>query len=104
MRYWILAGLLVASFLVLDIGQRIHMISLGYEREQLVEMRRNLERVHRELLIERETLSALDRIERIAIRSLGMKRPGSRQIVHVGVLPENKSFPVRESEITVVRK
>jgi len=102
-RYWLLLGVLVGSLLLLDIGHRVHMITLGYEIEQLTVMRRNLERINKELLIERETLVALDRVERIAVRSLGMKRPDPGQVIHVDVLPEKPEDPGEKPGMTLVR-
>jgi cell division protein FtsL len=84
MRYGILLGLAIGFLLLLDVGQRIHMITVGYEIEHLVKVRRDLGRLNRQLIIERETLSAPDRIERIAIRTLRMKIPDPEQIVYVG--------------------
>ena len=103
MRYWLLLGLLAGSLLLLDIGHRVHMITLGYEIEELTGMRRNLERIHKELLIEKETLVALDRVERIAVRSLGMKRPGPGQVIPVDILPKTPEEPEGKSNLTLVR-
>lgn len=104
MRRLICIGLLVGSLLLLDIGQRIHMITVGYEIEQLKKNQQDIQRVHKELLIERETLSSLDRIERIAIQTLGMRRPLAGQIIEVGTLPKGPSTPQDPQMIKVVRK
>jgi len=104
MRGPILIGLLVGGLLLLDIGQRIHMITLGYEIEQLKKNHQDFERAHKELLIERETLSSLDRVERIAIQTLGMIRPEAGQIIEVGTLPKGPSTPQGPQTIKVVRK
>ncbi len=103
MRYWVLAALLVGSLLLLEIGQRVHMITLGIEIEQLQGMHQDLRRSQKELLIERETLSALDRIEKIAHESLGMTKPGADQIVYVDILPEGTPPPEKGPAITLVR-
>jgi cell division protein FtsL len=102
-RYWLLLGLLIGSLLLLDIGHRVHMITLGYEIEQLTAMRRGLERTNKELLIEKETLLSLDRVERIAVRSLGMKRPKPGQVIHVDVLPKKPERPGGKPGMTLVR-
>lgn len=104
MRRLICIGLLVGGLLLLDIGQRIHMITLGYEIEQLKKNHQDFQRVHKELLIERETLSSLDRVERIAIQTLGMRRPLAGQIIEVGTLPKGPSTPPGPQTIRVVRK
>ena len=104
MRYWISLGLLVGLVLLLDIGQRIHMITLGYEIEQLVKVQRDVQRLNKELIIEKETLSAPDRIERIAMESLGMKIPDDGQVIYVGILRPNDRSPEPGSKMTLVRK
>jgi cell division protein FtsL len=85
MRGTALTVLIVVGLLFLDIGQRVHMITLGYEIERLQKTHQELKKTRQELLVERETLSSLDRIERIAVQRLGMKRPESGQIVQVVV-------------------
>lgn len=64
------------------------MISLGYEIEDHLKILHDLKRGNKELLVEREALSGLDRIERIASQTLGMTRPGPGQIIYVDVPTE----------------
>jgi cell division protein FtsL len=96
--------LVIASLLLLDIGQRIHMIHLGYEIEQLLETHSDLERVHKELLIEKGTLSSLDRIERIAKTRLGMKRPEEGRVIRVRVLQKDEPPSGDASGLRAVKK
>jgi cell division protein FtsL len=94
----------MAGLLLLDIQQRVHMITLGYEIEQLKKKEHELQKAHKELLIEHEALSSLDRIERIAVRDLGMIRPESGQVVHVDTRPKDDGSPEDSNAIKVVRK
>jgi hypothetical protein len=66
------------------------MIYIGYEIEQLKVEKEALLRVQKELLVEAESLSAMERIERIAVEQLAMKPNGSKQRIYVnaeGLLP-----------------
>lgn len=103
MRYGILLCVVIGFFLLLDVGQRIHMITVGYEIEQLLTMRRDLRRVNKELTIERETLTAPDRIEQIALHSLNMTFPAEGQIVYVGESAPPEEAPDPDSGTTLVR-
>lgn len=80
--FLILGGaILILAFL--SLWQRNQMIHIGYEIEQLKEEREALVRVQKELLVEAESLSALERIERIAVEQLEMKPGGSQQRVYI---------------------
>jgi cell division protein FtsL len=62
---WAIWGsVLVLSVVVLWHHHRT--IQLGYETERLRAEKSRVERLHRQLLIERESLASLDRIERLA--------------------------------------
>lgn len=74
-------AILILAFL--SLWQRNQMIYIGYEIEQLKEEKEALVRVQKELLVEAESLSAMQRIEQIAVEQLAMKPGGSRQRVHV---------------------
>jgi cell division protein FtsL len=69
--------------ILLDIWQHVHIVTMGYEVEQAQQKRKELQQVHQQLLVEVETLSALDRIERIAVTKLGMIKPREGQVVLV---------------------
>lgn len=80
-------GILIVVFL--SLWQRNQMIHIGYEIEQLKEEKEALLRVQKELLVEAESLGAMERIEQIAVEQLEMKPSASQQRVHVtdGPLP-----------------
>lgn len=101
MRQWLLIVLVVAGLLLLDVGQRIHMINLGYEIEQLIGKHRDLQKIHKELLVERETLSSLNRIEPIAVQQLGMRRPEPGQVIQVYSPSGNEMLSEKERVVSM---
>lgn len=78
----------VGTFLLivtlLFIRHYIRVIQMGYRVEEMKKERETLVRLRNELLIERETLSLLSRIERIATEELGMTKPREGQVIFVG--------------------
>ncbi|MDD5434226.1 MAG: cell division protein FtsL [Nitrospira sp.] len=85
---------LVLIFLVLGIYavQRVNVMRMGYELEDLKKEKKHLEQVHNSLLIERAALTSMERIEKIATSYLEMKNPKDKQIVLVTVGSENKGI------------
>jgi cell division protein FtsL len=79
----ILIAAMVTGVVLLDIWQHVHIVTMGYEVEQAKQKQHDLEQVHKQLLVEVESLSALDRIEQIATTRLGMIRPREGQVVLV---------------------
>ena len=63
--------------------QRINVMRLGYEIEDLKKEGKHLEQIHNSLVIEKAALTSTERIEKIATSSLGMKQPDDSQIVLV---------------------
>jgi cell division protein FtsL len=68
---------------LLSLWERHEMIRTGYEIERINREKKLLERAHQQLLAERESLSNLGRIERIAAERLGMVRskPESQRLL-----------------------
>lgn len=84
-RAWaIWGGVIVFSLVVLWHHHRT--IQLGYETERLSAEKTRLERLHRQLLIERESLASLDRIERLA-GDLGLAHVPPRETIVVRLPP-----------------
>ncbi len=75
----VILGVLVLAFFY--VGQRTYVVQLGYDLEALKGEKKRLEQVHNHLVIEAAALGSLDRVERIAVDSLGMKKPDADQIV-----------------------
>lgn len=73
--------MVVISFL--SVWQRNEMIRIGYETEILHKKKNALLRHQKELRVEVERLSALGRIEQIALEQLGMKQPNREQRVFI---------------------
>jgi cell division protein FtsL len=90
----ILIGAAVIGVILLDIWQHVHIVTMGYEVEQARQKENELRQVHKQLLVEVESLSALDRIEQIAVTRLGMARPREGQII----LVEEGGSPPRSPE------
>jgi len=78
-----LIGAAIITIVLLDIWQHVHIVTLGYEVEQARQQQKALQQIHKQLLVEGETLSALDRIEQIATTRLGMVKPKVGQMVLV---------------------
>ena len=57
---------------ILYVRQRMEFMRVSYRLEELSEERKNLQDMNRKLLVERAQLSALDRVERIAMEDLGL--------------------------------
>lgn len=84
-RAWLIwATVLVLSVVVLWHHHRT--IQLGYATERLQADKSRLERLHRQLLIERESLASLDRIERLA-GTMGLAHVPPREMVVVRLPP-----------------
>lgn len=80
--FLILGGaILLLAFL--SLWQRNQMIHLGYEIEQLHQQRAELQRVHRALMIEAESLRSIERVEQIAVQQLKMSPALPQQRVYL---------------------
>ena len=79
--------LLFLSFV--SLWQRDQMTRVGYAIQKMQQQKEKLTKQHKELLIEVESLSALDRIEDIAMLQLSMVQalPGERIYVRQGSRP-----------------
>ena len=85
--------------MLLYVVQRVNVIRLGYEIEDLKKEKKHLDQIHNSLLIERATLTSTERIERIATSYLQMKRPDDTQIVLVKKRDDgNRTSPFAKAE------
>jgi len=100
----ILIAATVTGVILLDIWQHVHIVTLGYELEQARQEQNELEQVHKQLLVEVESLSALDRIEQIATTRLGMIRPRDGQVVLVQEGDRPDGFPGASAHLRVARR
>ncbi len=69
---WVQA-VLVVVLLIVATWQRNQIIHLGYETEQMARSQEEALQIHRWLQVEAESLSAVKRIEQVAMRQLQMK-------------------------------
>jgi len=79
----VLVVLLIITALMLYVGGKVRIVSLGYQIEALEREKREVERANRSLLIEASSLTSPARIEEIAVKRLGMVRPAKENIVVV---------------------
>ena len=82
-RNRILIGSAVLALILMSVWQHVHIVTLGYEIQQAQLEHKQLLQVHQQMRVEVETLSSLDRIEKIATTQLGMVRPFDGQVVLV---------------------
>ncbi len=104
MIHRVLIGAAIVGLVLANIWLHAHIVTLGYEIEQARQQKRELLQVHRQLLIELETLSALDRIREIAMGELGMVRPREDQVILVGEEPPGPSSPEQNPGPHLVKK
>lgn len=100
----VLIGAAVVTIILLDIWQHVHIVTMGYEVEQARQKQKEFQQSHKQLLVEVETLSALDRIEKIAITRLGMIKPKEGQMILVQKRPATDSFPDALTRLQVARR
>ncbi len=77
----LITPIVLVSFL--SVWQRNDIIKIGYETEILQKEKHALLRHRKELRVQVERLSALDRIEQIALTELGMKHAEPEQRVYI---------------------
>lgn len=92
-RRWLplLLCLLLLGGTLLHVWQRVQVIRLGYALEEIQGRKQALLRSNKTLQVEAATLSTLDRVERIALREVGLQPLDRSRIV---VLQRDPS-PVR---------
>ncbi|MCG3116792.1 MAG: cell division protein FtsL [Candidatus Manganitrophus sp. SA1] len=90
--FFILGGAIL-FFVFLSLWQRNQMIHLGYEIEQLHQQKAELRRIHQTLLVEAESLSAIERVEQIAARQLKMSPILPEQRVYIRQAKDGREAP-----------
>ncbi len=79
----VLIVLVIIAALLLYVGGKVQIVRLGYQLEVVEREKHELEHENRSLRIEVSSLSAPARIERIAVKRLGMVRPAPENTVIV---------------------
>jgi cell division protein FtsL len=78
-----LVSLMLAGLLVFSAWQHFELLRHGYRLEQLQQQRAEEEEINRHLRLEVEALTAPQRIERLAVERLGLRRPTADETVVV---------------------
>ncbi len=81
LAFILITPIVVVAFL--SVWQRNDIIKIGYKTEILQKEKHALLRHRKELLVQVERLSALDRIEQIALNELGMTHAEPEQRVYI---------------------
>ncbi|HEX9756448.1 MAG TPA: cell division protein FtsL [Nitrospiria bacterium] len=92
-------GVLMVMSLILYVWYQAQVIDLGYQIQHLQKEYKKVRKIHQALLIETEHLSSLDRIERIAISTLGMGYPSDKDVILVKRVPHSDSKEPRDPEV-----
>jgi len=83
--------ILVTSIVIFYISNNIVLTELGYKLIKLENVKIALEEENKKLELTVETLSALDRIEKIASNHLGMIRPKEVKFIALNPIPKVNS-------------
>ena len=85
--------LAILSALLLYVWQRVDLVRVGYEIQQLKVRHVALQREHHELRVKVSALSSPERIARLATEKLGMRRPKPGEVVLVNLDPARPHGP-----------
>lgn len=83
----ILTVLLGLCLVFVFVWERVDMVRVGYQIERLKRDKTVLERQRNELRVQFSTLSASNRIAKVATETLGMRLPQQGQLVLVQSIP-----------------
>lgn len=81
----------VMSLLLLYVWERVDLVRVGYQVQQLRAKHRLLERENDELKVKVSALTSPERIARLATHRLGMVRPRPGQVILVSLASEAPS-------------
>jgi cell division protein FtsL len=79
----LLSVAMVLASVLLYLWPQVRLVNLGYQQNVLQARRTQALQRQKELQVERATLRQLPRIEKIAIRRLGMHAPKISQVIYV---------------------
>ena len=83
------ATLVILTMLLLYVSERISVVKVGYDIEKLKSQKVKLERERDEMKVKLSSLTAPERIAKVATEQLGMVPPKQGQVVLLRVDPEN---------------
>lgn len=84
----LIVALAVVTLLLLYVWQRVDLVRVGYDIQQLKARHNALERENLELRVKVSTLTSPERIARLASEKLNMRRPQPGEVVLVSLSPE----------------
>lgn len=84
----LIAALAVISVLLLYVWQRVDLVRVGYDIQQLKARHRVLQRENLELRVKVSALTSPERIARLATDKLNMRQPQPGEVVLVSLNPE----------------
>ncbi len=94
----------VTSLVLLFVWERVDIVRIGYHIERLKTQKVALERERDELRVKLSTLTAPERIARLANDKLGMMQPEKGQVVVIHIEPEAPANPiVAEGEMRIAK-
>ena len=96
----------ITSLVLLFVWERVDIVRIGYQIERLKGQKVVLERERDELRVKLSTLTAPERIARMATDKLGMIQPDKGQVVVVHLEPEVPTAPLmaeRQGEMTLAK-
>jgi cell division protein FtsL len=93
MRMKPMVGLLVLGMVLLYVWERVDVVRVGYQIEQLKTKRVALQRERDELRLKVSALTAPDRLARVATEQVGLMPPQPGQVVLVRVEPTPSGRP-----------
>ncbi len=80
--------LVIVTMVLLYVSERIGVVRVGYEIEKLKVQKVKLERERDEMKVKLSSLTAPERIAKVATEQLGMVPPKQGQVILVRVEPE----------------
>jgi cell division protein FtsL len=94
----------VTSLILLFVWERVDIVRIGYHIERLKIQKVALERERDELRVKLSTLTAPERIARLAGDKLRMMQPEKGQVVVINIEPEAPANPiVAEGEMRIAK-
>lgn len=83
----LIAALAVISVLLLYVWQRVDLVRVGYDIQQLKARHTVLQRENHELRVKVSALTSPERIARVATEELNMRQPHPGEVVLVSLSP-----------------
>lgn len=100
----LIAALAVISVLLLYVWQRVDLVRVGYDIQQLKTRHALLQRENHELRVKVSALASPERIARLATEELNMRQPRPGQVILVSLgSPSRDEQPAPSFEVRLAR-